>query len=111
MTAALPIEYGTVQACSYLAGVLFFQEYKVMAIWQLVVGFSGLAIIMVGVGVSALKPPNAAAAAHRDGKASRARRWRRGRSSAGRDATEPEQSVPVRSLARGDSGEAITQHV
>ena len=54
MTAALPIEYGTVQACSYLAGVVFFQEHKTMKGWQLAVGFTGLAVILSGVAISAM---------------------------------------------------------
>jgi len=55
VSAALPIEYGTVQMCSYLGGVVFFGEYKVMESWQLAVGFSGLATIMAGVIISAVK--------------------------------------------------------
>jgi hypothetical protein len=85
VSAALPVEYGTVQAraatadtpthppsaldlsppacrmmwshvsqaCSYLAGIVFFQEHKVMAGWQLAVGLSGLAVILAGVAFSA----------------------------------------------------------
>lgn len=52
---SLRIEYGTLQAFSYLAGIFFFGEYKTMdQPWMWASGFSGLAIIICGVGVSSL---------------------------------------------------------
>jgi len=55
VTTGLPIEYGTLQAFAYLAGIFFFGEYKTMTeTWMWVSGFSGLVIIVCGVGVSSM---------------------------------------------------------
>lgn len=55
VTVGLPIEYGTLQAFSYLAGIFFFGEYKTMdQPWMWVSGFSGLTIIVCGVALSSL---------------------------------------------------------
>ena len=51
-TTALPIEYGTVHACSVLCGFVFFREYAYMTAGQVVAAMLGLAIVMCGVAVS-----------------------------------------------------------
>ena len=55
VTSGLPIEYDTLQAFSYLAGIFFYAEYKSMdEAWMFVCGFSGLLVIIVGVTISSM---------------------------------------------------------
>ena len=51
-TTALPVEYGTVNACSVLSGLLFYREYNYMSAGQIVASLVGLVIVISGVGVS-----------------------------------------------------------
>ena len=55
VTSGLPIEYGTVQFCSVLGGMIFYQEGGVMLGWQIAVTLIGLAIVLLGVSCSAMK--------------------------------------------------------
>ena len=54
-TEALPIEYGTVHACSVLAGFLFFRERDYMDAQMRIMTFIGLAVVIVGVGLSSCR--------------------------------------------------------
>ena len=54
VTRALPIEYGMLNTVAVLAGVVFYREYEYMEEWQLAACFSGLSIVLVGVGISAM---------------------------------------------------------
>jgi hypothetical protein len=51
-TTALPIEYGTVNACSALSGLLFFREFQFMMPAQLAACLIGIVIVLLGVAVS-----------------------------------------------------------
>ena len=51
-TTALPVEYGTVNACSVLSGLLFYNEFKFMRGWQLALSLIGLFGVLAGVAVS-----------------------------------------------------------
>lgn len=51
-STALPIEYGTVHFAQILAGVLFFEEYKAMAVEQFLLAALGLSVVLFGVGLS-----------------------------------------------------------
>lgn len=53
-TIALPIEYGTVNACSVCSGLIFYGEQEYMEGWQLALNVAGLLIILVGIGVGSL---------------------------------------------------------
>jgi len=48
-TKALPIEYGTVNACSVCSGLIFYGERRTMEGWQVVLMFVGLFFILVGI--------------------------------------------------------------
>jgi len=54
-TEALPIEYGTVHACSVLAGFVFFRERDYMTAQMTMMTFIGLAIVILGVGLSSCR--------------------------------------------------------
>lgn len=51
-TTALPIEYGTVCACSVLSGLLFYDEIKYMHGWQVVLCIVAVFVVLSGVAVS-----------------------------------------------------------
>ena len=51
-TTALPIEYGTVCACSVLSGLLFYDEIKSMHGWQVVLCIVAVFVVLSGVAVS-----------------------------------------------------------
>jgi len=51
-TTGLPIEYGTVHACSVLGGIVFYREFVFMNHVQLGAALVGLVIVMCGVAVS-----------------------------------------------------------
>lgn len=52
-TTALPIEYGTVHFFAVLGGMFFFRELEYMSTEQVAFSFGGLAVLLVGVAVSA----------------------------------------------------------
>jgi len=54
-TEALPIEYGTVHACSVLAGYVFYKERDYMDGRQKIFSFIGLALVIGGVALSSRK--------------------------------------------------------
>ena len=54
VTRALPIEYGFLNTVAVLAGVVFYREHQYMETWQLATCFTGLSIVLVGVGISAM---------------------------------------------------------
>ena len=51
-TTALPVEYGDVNACSVLSGLLFYREFQFMSAGQLTASLGGLVVVIIGVGVS-----------------------------------------------------------
>ena len=51
-TKALPVEYGTVAACSVLSGLLFYREFDYMSAGNLALSLVGLFTVIAGVGVS-----------------------------------------------------------
>ena len=51
-TVALPIEYGTVCACSVLSGLLFYDEVQYMTGWQVGLCILAVFIVLSGVAVS-----------------------------------------------------------
>ena len=54
-TTGLPIEYGTVQLCSVLGGLLLYQEYTFLDPHQMVLITVGLSIVLLGVAFSSRK--------------------------------------------------------
>jgi hypothetical protein len=55
VTRALPIEYGTLNTCVVLSGVIFYREHVYMEGYQLACCFAGLVVVLVGVGMSAME--------------------------------------------------------
>ena len=55
VTRALPIEYGTLNKCVVLSGVIFYREHVYMEGYQLACCFAGLVVVLVGVGMSAME--------------------------------------------------------
>ena len=54
-TTGLPIEYGTVQLCSVLGGLLLYEEYTYLSVHQSVLIAVGLTIVLLGVAFSSRK--------------------------------------------------------
>lgn len=51
-TVALPIEYGALNVCSVMAGLLFYDEARYMSRWQLGLVLGGTGIVMLGIAMS-----------------------------------------------------------
>lgn len=51
VSVALPIEYGALNACTVLSGLLFYDEHKFMQGWQLACQVAGAIIILIGIGI------------------------------------------------------------
>ena len=51
-TTALPVEYGTVNACSVLSGLLFYRETRFMSGVQIAAALCGLGIVIAGVAIT-----------------------------------------------------------
>ena len=52
MQVALPIEYGALNVCSVMAGLLFYDEAQYMSRWQLGLVLGGTGIVMLGIAMS-----------------------------------------------------------
>lgn len=52
VSTALPIEYGALNACTVLSGLLFYDEHQFMHTWQVVLQVVGATIIIAGIGIS-----------------------------------------------------------
>ena len=61
-TVALPIEYGALNMCTVLSGMIFYKEHEVMEGWQLGLQLAGAAIIVVGIGVGRIPATRGAGA-------------------------------------------------
>ena len=51
-TVALPIEYGALNVCSVMAGLLFYDESHYMSRWQLGLVLGGAAVVLMGIAMS-----------------------------------------------------------
>ena len=47
---ALPVEYGAVNVASACSGLIFYEEYRYMETWQILVVVAGVVIILIGIG-------------------------------------------------------------
>lgn len=56
VSVALPIEYGALNACTVLSGLLFYDEHEAMAGWQLAMQILGTCVIFLGIGVGRIPP-------------------------------------------------------
>ena len=53
---ALPIEYGALNVCNMLSGLLLYGEGRHMQGWQITMAVSGGATILLGIAISRLHP-------------------------------------------------------
>ena len=53
-TVALPIEYGALNACTVLSGLLFYDEHLYMRPYQLALQITGTCIILLGIALGRL---------------------------------------------------------
>ena len=51
VSVALPFEYGALNLCTVLSGLLFFDEHKYMATWQLALQIAGASVILLGIAI------------------------------------------------------------
>ena len=51
VSIALPIEYGALNACTVLSGLLFYDEHQFMQTWQIVLQVVGALVIIAGIGI------------------------------------------------------------
>jgi len=58
-TRALPVEYGAVNTVSAFSGLIFYREIRDMSGVQLGLTLAGAFVILCGIGISTLDPPQA----------------------------------------------------
>jgi len=56
VSIALPIEYGSLNMCTVLSGLLFYEEHVYMQTWQLTMQIVGAALILLGIGIGRVPP-------------------------------------------------------
>ena len=59
VSVALPIEYGALNACTVISGLVFYNEAAVMETWQLAMQIAGAVTILVGIAVGRITPSSA----------------------------------------------------
>ena len=63
VSVALPFEYGALNACTVLSGLLFYDEHLAMQPYELALQIAGTAVILLGIALGRL-PERAAREAH-----------------------------------------------